>query len=463
MRQKDVIMKQLAQKVTDSIEPVIPYLVIGSKKAAEEAGKKVGPDVWEIKKKLWEKLCSRECSELKEAAGDMVVAPSDPEVKQVFIQEILRSFEKYPDLTREISPFMEDEAIQRMMAGDSSVKLIKQSSKQNSIDKNKVLEEFNKFLEEFIAKNSTVQDLERFKTPDTETTALDLRITTENDASAGKPHQHYKHIQLDQRIITEDSSAIAIRMAKIAEITQIDVEIQNESQRAKALLALVSQLEGSEKEEIMEKALNFASRIQYGDIRSDVLSLLVPILEEPRKVEFIEKALYSASNIQDEDERAIVLSSLASHLRGKGKEEIMENIFDFASHLKYGDAKFQILSSLVPHLYGSRNEELIEKALELAFGIQSEYRRVESLSFLVPHLNGQRKEEILEESLKLASNLKDKDMRPEALSFILPYMDESRQKEILEKAFNLACGIQSEYRRAQALSSLAPYLDEPGK
>ena len=52
MRQQDVIMKQLAQKVTDFIEPVIPYLVIGSKKAAEEAGKKVGPEVWEIKKKL---------------------------------------------------------------------------------------------------------------------------------------------------------------------------------------------------------------------------------------------------------------------------------------------------------------------------------------------------------------------------------------------------------------------------
>ena len=456
MRQQDVRMKQLAQKVTDFIEPVILYLVIGSKKAAEEAGKKVGPEVWEIKKKLWEKLCSRECSELKGAAGNMVVAPSDPEVKQILTQEILNSFEKNPDSAKEISSFMENGAIQRMMAEDSSVNII-----QNSIDKNKVLEEFNKLLEGFIAKNSTVQDLEQFEVPDTEKTASGRIVTTGNDASAGKPRQHYTHIQLDQRITIEDSSAIAIRMAKIAGITQIDVEIQNESQRAKALLALVSQLEGPEKEEIMEKALNFASRIQYGDIRSEVLSLLVPILEGPGKIELIEKALYSASNIQDEDERALVLSSLASHLRGPGKEELLENIFDFASHLKYGDAKFQILSSLVPHLYGSRNEELMEKALELAFGIQSEYQRVLVLSFLVPHLNGQRKEEILEQALELASNLKDRDMRPEALSFILPYLDESGQKEIFEKAFNLASGIQSEYRRAQALSSLAPYLNEP--
>ncbi len=458
MRQQGVIMKQLAQKVTDFIEPVILYLVIGSKKAAEEAGKKVGPDVWEIKKKLWEKLCSRECSELKEAAGDMIIAPSDPEVKQVFSQEILNSFEKNPDLAKEISSFMEDEAIQRIMTEDRSVNII-----QNSIDKNKVFEEFNKLLEEFIAKKSTAQDLERFKIPDTETTAPDLRVTTGNDASAGKLHHHYKHIQLDQRVTTEDSSAIAIRMAKIAEITRIDIEIQNESQRAKALLALVSQLEEPEKEKIMEKALNFASKIQYGDIRSEVLSLLVPYLEGPRKVELIEKALYSASNIQDEDERAAVLSSLARHLRGQGKEELIENIFDFTSHLKYGDAKFQILSSLAPHLYGSRNERLMDRALELASVIQSEYQRVEALSFLIPYLNGQREEEILEQALQLAFGLKDKDMRPEALSFILPYLDESRQKEILEKAFNLASGIQSEYRRAKAFSSLAPYLNEQGK
>lgn len=100
MRQQDVILRQLAQKVADFIEPVIPYLVIDSKKAAEEAGKKVGYDVWEIKKKLWGKLRSRELPELKEAVGDMIIAPSDPEVKQVLIQAIINSFEKDPDLAK---------------------------------------------------------------------------------------------------------------------------------------------------------------------------------------------------------------------------------------------------------------------------------------------------------------------------------------------------------------------------
>ena len=380
MRQQDIILRQLAETVTDFIEHVIPYLVIGSKKAAEEASKKAGPEVWAVKKKLWEKLCLRESPELKEAAGDMVVAPSDPEVKQVLIQVIINSFEKDPDLAKEISSFIEDELIQRiraeqrMGAEDGSVKLIK----QNSSDKTRVLEEFNKLFEELTVKKctvSTVQDLEQLKA-------------------------------------------------------------------------------GSGKEEIMEKALDFASRIQYGDLRSQALSLLVPYLEGPEKVKLIEKALYSTSNIQDEDERARVLSSLIPHLKGPDREEIIEDILEFSPHIQYGDAKFQILSSLVPHLEGSENEELMEKALEMAAGIQSEYQRVQSFSLLVPHLKGQRKEEIIEEALQLASSLKDKDIRPHALSFVVPHLDEPGKKEILEKALELATGIKSESRRAQALSSL---------
>ena len=44
---------QLAQTVTNFLEPFLPYLIIGTKKAAEEAGKKVGSDVWEKGKNLW--------------------------------------------------------------------------------------------------------------------------------------------------------------------------------------------------------------------------------------------------------------------------------------------------------------------------------------------------------------------------------------------------------------------------
>ena len=41
----------------------------------------------------------------------------------------------------------------------------------------------------------------------------------------------------------------------------------------------VSQLKEPGKEEFIEKALNFACNIQYGDLRAQALSIIVPILD----------------------------------------------------------------------------------------------------------------------------------------------------------------------------------------
>lgn len=451
MRQQDVIIKQLAQKIADFIEPVIPYLVIGSKKAAEEACKQVGSGVWETKKQLWEKLCSIDCVELKEVAGDMIIAPSDTDVKQVLIQEILKLLERNPDLVREISSFMDYKTVQKLMTEDSSAGFIrqtpKQGSKQTLVDRIQVLKEFNKLLEAFIARKGISQGPELSETQDTGKITSSLR-DGEKTASASRMEQ-----------IAEIRQVKKTDFAKI-NAEENDTEIQNEFQKAKTLLSIISRLDKTEKGEIMEETLNFASRIQYGDLRSQALCLVVLYLNGPEKAESIEKALESASYIQDENERALVLSSLLPHLRGPGKEELIENIFCFSHHLKYGDTKFQILSSLAPHLYGLKNEIAIEKALELIDVIFSDYQKVQALSFLIPYLNEQIKEKVIEQALELAFGLKDKDMRPEALSYILPHLDESTREEPLKKALSLASGIKSESQKAEALSSLAPYLDE---
>jgi hypothetical protein len=227
---------------------------------------------------------------------------------------------------------------------------------QDSSDRAKIIEKFNKLFEDFREKSSNVQDLEHLEIRKTEKNAFDNRVTTKSSAYAEKPPGQYKHNQLDQRVI------------------------------------IVSQLKGSGKEEFIEKALDFACNIQYGDLRPQALSLLIPLLEGPKKVEFIENVLYFSSNIQDENERVLVLSSLGHHLRGHDKEELIEHIFDFSSHIQYGDARLQILSSLVPYLYGSKNESIVEKALELVSGIISKYQRIESFSLLLPFMDEQRKE-----------------------------------------------------------------------
>lgn len=137
MQQSDSLL-QLAQAVTNFLEPLFPYVIIGTKKAAEEAGKKVGYDVWEKGKNLWGKLCSREKPELKEAAGNMAIISTDAEVRQVFTQEILKLLEEDSNLSREIASLMKDGVIQRVIAKNSA---LIENVKQNSSGTNKVYQE----------------------------------------------------------------------------------------------------------------------------------------------------------------------------------------------------------------------------------------------------------------------------------------------------------------------------------
>jgi hypothetical protein len=458
MWQQNVILRQLTENVMNFIEPAIPYLIIGSKKAVEEADRIFGPEIWEMRKKLWEMLCYQDCYELEVAARDIIVAPSDPEVRQVLIQIIIKSFENNLNLVKEVIFFIGNEEVKRIMAENYSIDM-----EQISSEKNKVFEEFNMLLEEFLAKGGAFQGPEQLEIQSLDINSIDNEITAEGDIIVRRPWKKYTHITLGQKTIVENTP-IAARMAQIAEIK---VKKQSEEdKRNQALFLLVTKLPSHLKEEFMEKSLDFANKIPYGDLRAQILSNIVPILEGQKRVEFIKRALYSVSDIEDEKERALVLSSLGRQLRGSGKEELIVRIFEFSFFIKYDDAKFQILSSLVPHLYGSEklkseNETIMGAALELVSGLISQYKKVESYSLLLPYLNEQKKDEIIQKALDLAYNLKDKDMRPEALAVLIPYLDELRQKEILEKALYLAARIQSEYRRAKVICLLTPYLEEP--
>jgi hypothetical protein len=150
MQQPDSLV-QLAQSTTNFLEPLFPYIIIGTKQAAEEAGKKAGLDVWERGKNIWEKLCSKENPKLEKTAEDIALSPSDTEAKQAFIQEIVKSLRKDPDLTKEIKTMMKDGIIQRVIAKNGSVI---ENVKQNSSVTNKV-------CQEVIADGSTIKGVEQ--------------------------------------------------------------------------------------------------------------------------------------------------------------------------------------------------------------------------------------------------------------------------------------------------------------
>jgi hypothetical protein len=110
--------------------------------------------------------------------------------------------------------------------------------KQNSSDRYRVLEEFNKLFEDFIEKSNNVQDLEHFEITETGKISFNNIVTAESGAYTGKPQGQYTYNQLDQRVTT------------------------------------VSQLKGSGKEEFIEKTLDFTCNIQYGDLRPRLLHYL---------------------------------------------------------------------------------------------------------------------------------------------------------------------------------------------
>ncbi|MDY9926640.1 hypothetical protein [Methanosarcina sp.] len=324
MQQQDVIIsqlaigqltkKQLAQTVTDFLEPVIPYLVIGSRKADTEAGKKAGLEAWAIKKKLWEKLCSRTLPEVKKAAGDMVIAPSDPEVKQVLVQEVIKSFERNPALAKEISSILKNGAVHRGTLKSSSAG----TAVQNSGDRTRVLEEFNELLEKFKAKTSTVVI--------TTTTSQNLK-----QLEIGKEKEELMKKTLD-----------------------FACQIQYGDIRSQALSLIVPYLKGPEKGEQIKKALYFSSNIQDEAERATVLSSLVPHLKGPGKEELIEDILDFAPHIQYGDAKFQILSSLVPHLAGSLNEVFTEKTLEMVSGIQSGYLRAKILSLLIPHLRGKK-------------------------------------------------------------------------------------------------------------
>jgi len=215
------------------------------------------------------------------------------------------------------------------------------------------------------------------------------------------------------------------------------------------------------KEEVMEKALDAASKIKDENLREKALSFIVPNLDGPKE-EAMEKALGEASKIKDEYWRAKAFSSIIPNLAGQKKEEVIEKALDAASKIKDENLREKALSFIVPNLDKSE-EEIMEKALSTISNINDEYWRSKAFSSIIPNFAGQKKEEVIEKALYTASKIKDKGWRAQALSFIVTNLDEPKKEEIMEKALDAASKIKDEYQRTEVLSYIVPNLDGPKK
>jgi ribosomal 50S subunit-associated protein YjgA (DUF615 family) len=199
--------------------------------------------------------------------------------------------------------------------------------------------------------------------------------------------------------------------------------VKDESERAKALVALAPHLPAT----YLSEVLKVAQTIQDEPNRVKTLTALIPYLPE-----ILPEALKAVRAVKNESERAKTLVVLAPHLPTTYLPEVLEG----ALSLKVLSQRVEALLALVPYL-----PEAVSEAFKHSLFISDWAKRKQALEALAPHLStiSPEKFERFSEELNRAS--------------------EEVMKAILKK-FKMVQSIQNEIERAEALIGLIPHLPE---
>lgn len=100
----------LATGLTVFLAPLLPYLLKGGEKAAEEVGKKFGSAVWERATGLWAKLRPRLEAKpsAQEALHEVIQAPEDQAAQGALNLQLRKILAEDSDLARELAIWLEE-------------------------------------------------------------------------------------------------------------------------------------------------------------------------------------------------------------------------------------------------------------------------------------------------------------------------------------------------------------------
>jgi hypothetical protein len=100
----------LANDLALLLTPVLPYLLKAGEKAAEEAGKKLGSDMWDRTRAIWAKL--RPMVEAKpaarEAVQDAAAAPNDEDIQAALRVQLKKLLAEDEGLAKGIARLWEE-------------------------------------------------------------------------------------------------------------------------------------------------------------------------------------------------------------------------------------------------------------------------------------------------------------------------------------------------------------------
>jgi hypothetical protein len=235
--------------------------------------------------------------------------------------------------------------------------------------------------------------------------------------------------------------------------------------RARALTALASHLEATERAEALVEALEAIKAIDEDEARSQVLGSLAEQLEGLRIADaasaarITANALTVARTISKGRPRSVALEALAPHLDAAQTTEALTAAREIDSNLD----RLRVMSSLMPKLDAGQCNEILSEAPEAVRQITGVFDRVCALRHLLPLLDSTQQAELLSECLSAGRTSSDDSKLSRALALVLlaPCVDPSEQTDVLSDALRVARSVAPESdERARNLKGLVPFLDD---
>lgn len=106
----------MAQSAVEIMAPALPFLIMGGKKAAEEAGRKIGSDAYDKAKSLWDRVHSDK--KIQEAAKDVAASPDNEANRLKLAKQLEELFIERQDIAEQVNGILKIQVVQEI--GDLS-------------------------------------------------------------------------------------------------------------------------------------------------------------------------------------------------------------------------------------------------------------------------------------------------------------------------------------------------------
>ena len=102
----------MAQSAVEIMAPALPFLIMGGKKAIEEAGRKIGSDAYDKAKSIWDKVNSNK--KIQEAAKDVAASPDNEANRLKLVKQLEELFIERRDIAEQVNGILKIQVAQKI-------------------------------------------------------------------------------------------------------------------------------------------------------------------------------------------------------------------------------------------------------------------------------------------------------------------------------------------------------------